>query len=74
MAVIRERYFIHPTNGNQQAVVLYGDGSTFILDRNGAKRVFVASDRFDAYCQQELNDGYQDDDDPGWAVPSDPPP
>jgi hypothetical protein len=67
--ISRIRYFINPVNGNQQAVVLYSDGSTVIWDSNGTKRASTGGDRFDIYCQQILNNGYIDDESPDWEAP-----
>jgi hypothetical protein len=62
-------YFINPNNQDQQAVVLNSDGSTDVWDRDGSNRVHAGGDRFDDYCQNLLNSGYQPDPDPGWQAP-----
>lgn len=72
MAIAREAYFRNPGNGNQQAVVLYTDGSTVIWDSNGRKRASAGGDRFEEYCQQMLNNGYEADPNPGWQAPENP--
>jgi hypothetical protein len=63
-------YFINNNNGNQQAVVLNSDNSTDVWDRDGSNRAHAGGDRFDEYCQNLLNSGYQQDNNPGWQAPS----
>jgi hypothetical protein len=72
MPISRAAYFINPNNNDQQAVVLYSNGSTEIWDRDGSKRLTTGGDRFDDYCNQISHSGYQPDDNPGWQAPSEP--
>jgi hypothetical protein len=72
VAITKAKYFVNPANGDKQAVVLYSDGSTEIWDADGSKRATAGGDRFDQYCQNMLNTGYQEDTSPDWQAPSDP--
>jgi hypothetical protein len=70
--VDKSRYFIRRKDGDQQAIVLYTNGSTVIWDKDEGRRGSSNGDRFDDWCNESLNEGYVIDDHPDWEAPPDP--
>jgi hypothetical protein len=72
VAIERSAYFIDQNSGDEQAVILYTDGSTAIWDRDGRRIGEAGDDRFDMYCQSVTMSGFQLNNNPDWTAPSDP--
>ena len=73
MPIGQDKYFIRDVNNDQQAVVLYTDGSTIVWDRVLGMGTNSNGDQFDYYCNNLLGSGYRIDAAPTWVAPADPP-